>query len=76
MTGEAQQDEFKQEAIWSYRANVPTVGKGEDRRAVPFDEWYEELTRIEEEPEITEITDEEIEWALKAGRQGLRPPGM
>ena len=68
---------MKWDALWSYRANTPATGEGKNRIAVSFEDWFAQLTSVkEEEPEITEITDEEIEWALKAGRQGLRPPGM
>lgn len=79
VTGEAKRDEFMEAALWSYRANVPTVGEGNSREVVPFRNWFAQLTgqpMEREEPELPEITDEEIEFLMKAGRQKFRPPGM
>jgi len=79
VTGEARRDEFMEDALWSYRANVPTVGEGSRREVVPFRNWFAQLTgkAIERtEPELPEISDEEIEFLMKAGRQKFRPPGM
>lgn len=66
------------EALWSYRANVPTVGEGTNRQAIPFKNWFAQLTGqpIEIEEELPEISDKEIEFLMKAGRQKFRPPGM
>lgn len=58
---------------------MPTVGEGKNRQVVPFENWFAQLTGKpveQKEPELMEISDEEIEWALKAGRQKLFPPGM
>jgi len=79
VTGEARHDEFMEDALWSYRANPPTAGEGKNREVIPFRNWFAQLTGkpIErEEPELTEISDEEIEFLMKAGRQKFRPPGM
>ena len=73
--GELGAEQRKWEAWLSYWPNPAIHGKGDSRTAVPFDEWWGLLTTVEEEA-VTEITDEELEAALKAGRQGLRPPGM
>ena len=79
VTGEAKRDEFMQEAFWSYRANVPMAGEGKNREVIPFRNWFAQLTgqAIErKEPELPEISDEEIEFLMKAGRQKFKPPGM
>jgi len=79
IVAEARLDEFQKEAYWSWRANMPMAGEGEDKVVIPFKNWFAQLTnqKIEpEEPELMEITDEEIEFLMKAGRQKFRPPGM
>lgn len=42
---------------------------------VPFDEFWRGLTRPAVKEEAPEITDEEIEAAMKAGRMKFLPPG-
>lgn len=77
MVGEAGRDERKWEALWSYRASPPTVGKGDRRTVVPFDTFLAQLGLKEEEKAIApEISDEEIEGLFKRGKMGLFPPGM
>ena len=79
VTGEVKRDEFTWEAFWSYRANVPTATEGKNREVIPFRNWFAQLTgqALErEEPELPEISDEEIEFLMKAGRQKFKPPGM
>ena len=83
VVGESKRREEKErltwDAIWSYRANVPTVGEGTNRQPVPFRNWFAQLTgqpMETQEPELPEISDEEIEFLMKAGRQRFRPPGM
>lgn len=71
-------DEFERQAYWSYRANVPMVGDGKRKEAIPFPNWFAQLSgkKIErEEPELMEISDEEIEFLMKAGRQKFDPTG-
>ena len=83
VVGEARRREEKEilirEALWSYRANVPMAGEGKNRQAIPFKNWFAQLTGQPmeiEEPQLTEISDAEIEFLMKAGRQRFRPPGM
>jgi len=79
VTGEAQRDEFMEDALWSYRANPPTAGEGSNRQAIPFKNWFVQLTgqpMETDEPELPEISDEEIEFMMKAGRMKFRPPGV
>lgn len=59
----------------SWRANPPVTGEGRTRRVVPFDEFWRGLTRPAVKEEAPEITDEEIEAAMKAGRMKFLPPG-
>jgi len=73
---EAERDEMKERALWSYRANPPAIEEGKTRRVISFDQWWSELMGMPAEVEPPEISDEEIEWALKQGRIGFTPPGM
>jgi hypothetical protein len=75
VTREAALDERRWQAFWSWRANPPTVGEGKDRRVIPFGEWWDRMTGKVQEYEPAEISDEEIEQALKMGRMQFRPPG-
>ena len=71
-------DEFEREALWSYRATPPTAGKGEQKQVIPFKNWFAQLSgkKVErEEPELTEISDEELEFFTKAGKQEFNPTG-
>lgn len=75
---DAWMDEWEREAFWSYRANVPVVGEGKRREVIPFVNWFAQLSgkKIErEEPELMEITDEELERLFGAGRQKFNPLG-
>ena len=56
------------------------MGEGTNRQAVPFKSWLAQIGLGEAEDdvienEIPEITDEEIERALKMGRMKFLPPG-
>jgi len=42
--GEAEQDELKERALWSYRANPPMEGDERNRRVVPFDRWWRQIS--------------------------------
>jgi len=77
VVAEAEKDERKWEALWSYRANPPVEGEGKMRRAVPFDAFLSQLG-LQEERKVAapEISDEEIEGLFKQGKMGLFPPGM
>ena len=71
MVGEANKEERRWDALWSYRANPPMA----DRDVLGFDVFMAQLGLSEEKPsEATEITDEEIERLMKAGRMGWIPP--
>jgi hypothetical protein len=72
VAGEARKEERRWEAMWSYRANPPMV----DHNVLGFDVFMAQLGLAEmPEPNVTEITDEEIERLMKAGRMGWIPPG-
>ena len=65
-------------ALWSYRSNVPTAGEGKSRVAIPFDNWFAHLTGVKVErvePELPEISDEELEFFVKVGKQEFNPMG-
>ena len=69
--GEARKDERKWEALWSYRANPPT----QYGDVVPFDAYLGTLGLGEAvKAQALEVTDEEIERLMKAGRMGWIPP--
>ena len=58
-------------------SSVPTVGEGEQRQAIPFENWFAQLSGVPaktSEPELPEISDAELERLM--GRHELRPPGM
>jgi len=77
VVAESAYEEFKREALWSYRANVPTVGDGNQRQAIPFENWFAQLSGVPAkttDPEIPEISDAELEAMI--GTHELRPPGM
>ena len=76
VVGEALEDEYRREALWSYRANTPMVGEGKSRRPMPFDEFWQRMTGVQVDEKLPEISDEEIEALMKHGRIGLVPPGM
>jgi hypothetical protein len=77
VVGEARKEERKWEALWSYRANPPTVGDGEMRSMVPLDSFLGMLGLVDvvKPAELPEITDEEIEDLMRRGRMGWIPPG-
>jgi hypothetical protein len=63
------------EALWSYRENAPMTGTGEWASVIPFDVFLGQLGLGEPKAaEVPEITDEEIERLMKAGRMGWIPP--
>ena len=77
VTGEANRDERRWEAMWSYRAQPPARGSGKNRTVISFNEFLVSLGMAEAvEPEVPEISDEEIEQLMAMGRVGLRPPGV
>jgi len=77
VVGDARHEERKWEALWSYRANVPTEGEGKQRRVVTFKNFLAQLglaDKVKREPET--ITDAEMERLEKAGlvrREGVIP---
>ena len=77
VTGEAEKEERRWEAMWSYRAQPPTTGQGKARQSVPFSQFLAQLG-LSEPVEVlaTEVSDEEIDRLFKQGRMGLFPPGM
>lgn len=75
---EAGLDEFRREAMWSYRAKPPVVGTGERTEIVPFKNWFAQISgeKVEiEEPKLTEISDKELEFFMQAGKQEFNPTG-
>ena len=76
MIGDALEDERRDRAYWSWREQPPMVGTGEQRHAMPFDEFWDRLNGKQTETKLPEISDEEIEALMKMGRIGLRPPGV
>lgn len=79
VTGEARLDERRWEALWSYRANVPTVGEGKDRQVVPFNNWVAQLGLGDEvEEKGRTLSDEDIKRAFSKGvrKVAVIPPGV
>jgi len=76
VTREKADEEFRLEAMWSYRANPPMTGNGDDAKVIPFDEWMDRMAGVESVEVIPEISDEELDQLLAMGRIGMRPPGM
>jgi len=72
VTAEAEREERKWEALWSYRANPPAI-KGE---VIPFDTFLEQLGLEKKEAEPPAISDEEVERLFKRGKVKLFPPGV
>lgn len=65
---EAERDELKERALWSYRANPPMEGEKENRRVVPFERWWSELTQ---QPVKVVMPDEEkIKRLMQLDREG------
>ncbi|MCJ7763032.1 hypothetical protein MUP38_06225, partial [Candidatus Bathyarchaeota archaeon] len=61
VTGEARKDERRWDALWSYRANPPTVGEGKCRQVIPFNNWAAQLgLGIEVEEKERTLSDEDI----------------
>ena len=77
VVAEAERDERKWEALWSYRTNPPVEGEGKMRRVVPFDTFLARLG-LQEKKEVAapEISDKEIEGLFKRGKMKLFPPGV
>ena len=69
---EAECDERKWEALWSYRANPPAI----EGHVIPFDAFLAQLGLKEEEASAPQVSDEEIEALFKKGKIGLFPPGI
>ena len=70
---EAERDERKWEALWSYRANPPAI----EGHVVPFAVFLAQLGLQEDETaNAPEVSDEEIEALFKKGKIGLFPPGI
>lgn len=77
VTGEAEKEERRWDAMWNYRTQPPTTGDGSSRQAVPFTDFLAQLGLGDPvEIELPEVTDEEIERLFKSGKMGLFPPGM
>ena len=75
MAGEAEREERRWEALWSYRANPPIVQAGRGTQVVDFQTFLAQLGLDEDKAEPPEISDEEIERIMKRGRMRLFPPG-
>lgn len=79
MTREAVREGRRWEALWSYRANPPTVGEGENQTVVPFRSFLAQLGLEEEvEEKGRTLTDEDIKRAFSHGvkKIAVLPPGM
>ena len=79
MTGEANRDERRWDALWSYRASPPTVGEGKDRQVIPFENWAAQLgLGIEVEEKGMTLTEEDIKKAFAKGCRKIPviAPGM
>jgi hypothetical protein len=76
VAGEARKEERRWEAMWSYRANPPMVEFNGHKVVVELNAFMAQLGLAEAtEPNVPEITDEEIERLMRAGRMGWIPPG-
>lgn len=75
MSGEAIRAERRWEALWSYRANPPTVGEGATRTVVPLSTFLDQIglgddvTR--QGPKPPEVSDDEMRRMMAAGKMGL-----
>ena len=79
MTGEAKRDERRWDALWSYRAQPPTIGDGKDRQVIPFENWAAQLgLGIEVEEKGMTLTEEDIKKAFAKGFKKIPviAPGM
>jgi len=57
---------------------VPTVVDKTRREVIPFDNWFAQLSGVpveREDPGLPEISDEELEFFIKAGNQEFNPLG-